>query len=240
MRTLIAGTSYIRDLDSLWLASQWGRVTRTLNPNSDILVVDTPGPMDWNVGELLPDTETSRYRWYRFHDNLGDLQKDGRDGWGRATMFALNLAVKTEYDYIALYDLDVLMCKAMEPTLDYMTQEGWKVASTRCSAHGWLEGIELLSVPYIRESNLIARYNWESMRAGVFPERRLEEIFGWDLRIIDLIGLRDDHQTLTPQNIWKLFPNGLDYLTHNKNMDVYREVLKRYGLTEAAPGITLT
>ena len=74
-RTLIFGTSYIADQTARWVLEQWMRITRKLNPDTDILLIDSASPVH------IPAFAGVRHK--QFTENIGHIWRSGKDGWGR-------------------------------------------------------------------------------------------------------------------------------------------------------------
>lgn len=217
MKTLIAGTSYIKDQHALWLAQTWVALGKSLNPDSDLLLVDTPAPFD-PVVELDCD---SRLAIRQFPDNIGHLTSTGRDGWGRATMEALSYAIQHDYDYVALLDADLIFCQSSEAIFRMMEDEHRVACSVRCPEYGWLEGIFFFNVRWLRATNFIRRYDWPNMQFGQLPELIMESLIGADLYLLPLLGSRDDGQRVTPESA-----RDLVWLTHNHDPETYRALIR--------------
>lgn len=226
---LIAGTCYINNPLKEWLAAQWVAANARLNPGVPMLLVDSASP-----GRLPahPDLQV-----LQLGDNLGHLQSTGVDGWGRAMMAIVEtaLAMAAPPRWLAVWDADVLMTRPLEDMLRVMERAGSKAVSCAAKPYmHWIEGFFIFDVEWLRERGLPARYDWQGMRLGVFPEDRMRQAIGGALRLLAMWGLRDDAGELTVENLWQLFPAGIDYLTHCSKVEVYREIMRRYGIPEAA------
>ncbi len=231
MKTLLAGTSYIRNPYQLWIAEQWVRLGKLLNPNTDLLIVDSDSPL--RPEDNLPDIR--RTTILQLGDNIGHLTYPApynKDGWGRATCEALDWAV--DYDYVATIDLDVIYVDPVEPIFTWMAENNIRVANPREPNYKWLEGITFWDTGYLKDSAFTSRYNWPSRGPQDSPQEYLMEgLMGEALTVIDLPGMRDDTNTLTPENLFMVFPSGISWLTHCQNKAVYLTLMARYGI---APG----
>src|SRR5579872_7105927 len=114
-RTLIFGTSYIADQQAKWLLQQWAAVTRKLNPDADMLVIDSASPVQFRLVDL-------DIRSLGFTDNVGHLSRTGRDGWGRAFCFGLETALREKYDYAVHIECDLLFARPVAPIIKRMAE----------------------------------------------------------------------------------------------------------------------
>lgn len=231
MRTLLAGTACFRTEDHLWLARQWLRVARILSPESDILVVETPGPLGDSWEDIWADFPETYYILQP--SNLGHLAQGGQDGWGRDMTTALEWAMARDYDYLALIDTDFIFTKPLAPIFQHMAENSSVALADRSRPNypHWLEGIHFFSVEWLRQMNFPTRYDWRAMRPGMFAEERMERAIGLDLEIYPLRGIRDDHHTISPETIRAAFPDGCDWLTH-ASREAYEALMEWYGLGE--------
>jgi hypothetical protein len=217
VRTLVFGTSYVSGQPSRYLFTQWLDLVTKLNPGADILVVDSASPD-------LP--ETGRANVLQLGDNIGHLNKTGRDGWGRAFCAGLNHAVHGGYDWVVHIETDLLFRNSVTPTVGKMSRSGVKIAAPVAHPYLFMEtALMFLSVSYIRDSDLVARYDWESVRQPELPEARLEGLVSDDLFLLPLKGLRND---MTEVGV-KGFPAWLDWITHAEP-GVFREFIRVNGL----------
>jgi hypothetical protein len=221
MRVLIFGTSYCEGQPARYLFGQWLDLVTRLNPDADILVVDSASPD-------LPDT--GRAQVLQLGDNIGHLTKTGRDGWGRAFCAGLQRAVEGGYDWVVHVETDLLLARPAAPTLDRMARSGVKVAAPMAYPHQFIEtALMFIAVPFIREADLIRRYDWQSLKPDDWPEVKLERLVREDLFTLPLRGLRNDLRQITARNMRVVYPNGIDWITHAEP-GVCREFLKVNGL----------
>lgn len=220
MKVLIFGTSYVDSQERKWLAEQWLRVTKSLNPGVDVLAVDTPGSVDW-----LPQEQWS----CQFVDNIGHLAKNSRDGWGRAFVKGIEVADMVGADYAVHIECDLLLAKPVMPVIDLMANHGIMALSTSAYPHRFMEtGILFLDMSYVKESRLIERYDWENPVPGL-PERRVEALLGDDLFLMPWWGFRDDYNVLEPDALKEHFPAGMDWITH-ASVPCYKRFMDMNGL----------
>jgi GT2 family glycosyltransferase len=233
-RTLIFATSYIADFTRRDLVSLWAKVTTKLNPDHDILLVDSASPVDpreflgwadYSVG--APITRSV----YRFPENIGHLNITGKDGWGRGFCKGIEIAIERGYEYMAHVDSDLIFCRPVEPIIEKLEKYGVKVAMPMGHPYLFTETAALfVSVPYLKEIDFVGKYNWEVPVAGRIPEMRCEDIFGDDLFCLPLRGMRNDGNLITWKNFDKMFPYGLDFFTHSQDMGLYDRLLKKNGI----------
>lgn len=231
LRCLLAGTAYLSSPEKLWLASQWARIGATLNPGMDMLVVESPSPDGFHWEEIWKAYPEVHY--IEQDTNIGHLAAGGQDGWGRDTMEAIRYAMDGGYDYLALIDTDVIFTRPLAPIFQHMEDTG-AVALSEYSHFNyphWLEALEFFSVPWLASVDFPARYGWQSMRPGMFPEERMEQAMGMDLEIYPLPGIRDDHKVVSRDTIRAMFPDGCAWLTH-ASREGYAALMEWYGLEE--------
>jgi hypothetical protein len=67
-----------------------------LNPDIDTILIDCASPFDPRV--FIKDIEV-----FRFADNVGAINKGGKDGAGRSITKGMEIAVERGYDYVCLH-----------------------------------------------------------------------------------------------------------------------------------------
>jgi|HubBroStandDraft_6_1064221.scaffolds.fasta_scaffold00056_25 predicted O-methyltransferase YrrM len=231
-RTLIFGTSYIDSEERLRLLKHWLDTTTYLNPDCDVMLVDSASPM-------LKDLE-----WYKFEgknklimtsfpDNIGHLSRRNtlrKDGWGRAFSEGLRYAIEEGYEWVVHIESDSLFRRAVTPIVEELEQDGTKAASipllgALSIGRGCVEtGLMFLNVAYLRESRLIERYCWQ--KRTTTPEAAVFQILGKDLRMMPWKGMRNDRDQVNHNNVLEY-----DWITHcNKDVGLYdkfaEEILK--------------
>lgn len=221
-RILIFGTIYAHDQKSSYLAKMNGNLIRRLNPGLDVMLVDSDSPIRVRWGE----------RDINLSPNIGHLSGGGRDGFGRAFCAGLDYAVDNEYDYVAQIDADILFAHPVRPVVERMCNAGVMVAAPMDFTYQFIEnGLMFYYVPWLRSTGFTAAYDWENSTQTEFPERKVERLCGDDLFILPYRGLRNDRGAVTPLNMRRAFPFGLDYITHAE-FDLYRAFLALNGLEE--------
>lgn len=231
---LIFSTSYVGDFARRDLVKLWAKVTTKLNPNTDILLIDSASPVDPRQFLEWPeyqDGEIAPRRIYRFDDNIGHLNISGQDGWGRAFCKGIQIAIDDGYDFIAHIDSDLIFCKPVRPIVDKMMNIGVNVAMPMSHPYMFTEtAVLFVSVPYLKEINFIQKYDWQKPKNGKLPEIRCEEIFADELFCLPLRGMRNDGNFINWQNFDKSFPYGLDFFTHSSDAGLYDRMLKKNGI----------
>lgn len=239
MKTLILGTCYIDPVAGAQrydgrMVRLWTQLAQHLNPDCDVLLIDSASPVDVfdAVGDHGPRTEIMR-----LDDNVGHINTTGRDGWGRSFSIGVRKAIALGYESLAYIDADIIFTRPVGPIFEKMARVGVKVACPWDTTYGILEnGLMFFSVPYLKESRLVERYDWDNRRRSDnpadIPEVVFEKLLEADLFTLPLRGLRDDHNRLTVNNIEHVFPyGGPDYLTHVRDFNVYLKALKMAGIS---------
>ncbi len=214
MRVLIFGTMWINSTHREELLKRWIALHRRLNPGCDFLLVDGGGST-WPIEGVIPP----EVAYLTFPDDIGSAVKGGRDGWGRAFTTGLQVAVEGGYDYVAHIEGDSLFRLPVMPICEQMARDGVKSASTAIGGMrngpelGWVEtGLMFFLVKYLEDSNLIERYDWQTLkRYPVTSESVLFKLIGDDLRMMPWRAFRDDRRVLTPDNVVE---QNLDWITH--------------------------
>ena len=234
MKLLLAGTSYIRNEKALYLVNEWMRMGRRLNGDSvDMILVDSFNPNNLTWGT------TDGVEKIQLPDDVGHLNSTGRDGWGRATMHALQYAIDKQYDMVALYDADLMFTRAIRPYAEMMWTAESKVASVIGTPCAWLEGIFIFNVEWMAERDVIGLYDWKSRVSTDCAEVYMEQAIGRprqtghnpdpdSLWILPIIGRREDGGLVRLENMQDVFPFGCDWLTHCQDFRVYEALAKRY------------
>lgn len=236
-RVLIFATTYVEDEDRMELTRLWVRMHSNLNPECDILLVDSQSPK-MKLGAIERFTtyqlgKTAKRMYYNFPDNVGHLSRKGRDGWGRAFCFGLDAAVDGRYDYVVHIEGDSLFRKPLKPIIQDMMVRRTKVLSVpvrgmRYEQASWVEtGLMLFDVGYLIESNFAEQYNWKIRTVRPTPEIVVRAMLGADLTMAPWKALRGDKSQIDHQNILDL---GLDWVTHCHNDKwVYERYAEAYG-----------
>lgn len=209
-RALIFGTSYVDTQEKRYLFGEWCKLIRRMNPAADIIVVDSASPsLD------VPIARANRIAILTLGDNIGHLAGGGQDGWGRAFARGLFHGVEGGYDHIVHIECDVLFAQPVDTVLRKMLEWGVPAAAPMAAPYQFIEtGLIFLSTAYLAKTNFIQRYDWENAPRHPMPETRVVDILGSGLFALPLRGLRNDIGGVTASNISKLFPDGIDWITH--------------------------
>jgi hypothetical protein len=203
MRTLIFGTSYIGNDHHAWIVQEWIRLHGTVNPEADLLLVDSASPKAIPLGvDVLQLGDNIGHRW---------RENYGQDGWGRAFCAGLEHAIREDYDWVACVEAD-LLCKMPVRELIRLTKiSGKHMGAPRATPHRFVEaGLMVMNTDWLEQWAFIHKYDW--CGGTVFPETRLENIAAEELHWLeDVKGVRlsDDGATRSRTDLRRL-----DYLTH--------------------------
>lgn len=222
-KILILGTSYVHGAAAAVIFEMWADLTRGLNPGVDILVVDSNSP---DPSHLISPIYANALRQAHFVDNIGHLSRGGRDGWGRAFSRGVQHAIDKEYDYLAVLDCDLLLARPVAEIIDKMARNGVKAAAPMAFPYQFTEtACSFWSVDYLRELDLIGRYDWENPPAnGLLPEQRIDQICAGEMFALPLRGFRND-MGVTAEQLPRLFPGGIDWI-HHAELPVMRKFLE--------------
>jgi hypothetical protein len=225
-RPLIFGTSYVPTRERLRVVELWAKVTRKLNPDCDIILIDSASPV--NLKEVC---DATGIEYWSFPDNIGHLNLTGKDGWGRAFCKGVEVAIERGYEYFVNLDSDLIFCKPCLPIIERMRCDGVKAAAPMDHVYLFLEtAVSFYQTAYMQESRFIESYNWEKGPTDAAPERQLEVLFSDRLWCLPLRGYRNDHWEVTHATIRTNFPYGLDYLTHVSDFSLYNRLLQMNGI----------
>jgi hypothetical protein len=226
-RILIAGTSHVHDEYTRELCKLWYRVVKTLNPEDDFILIDCGSPFD--PRQFLPEkTEV-----FRFEENIGAINRGGKDGAGRGVCMAVEWAIKGGYDYVAITEADFFFCEPVRKIINRMNKSGVKVASPGFAVPFWFPefGIFFLDVEYAKEFDFIGKYDWQNTQTYPLLEIKLENLFGDDLFMLGIRGQRNDYNQVNVANLANNYPYGnCKWLTQNRDPNVYLRLLEVNGI----------
>ena len=230
-RTLIFATTYVNCEDRAKLTDHWLTLTSRLNPDCDLMLVDSASPWPKLIDEerhgrfeTYAPGATGRRMLYRFADNVGHLSRGGRDGWGRAFCFGLRAAIDGGYDYVAHIEGDSLFRLPMTPIVRRMREENIDVASVpvkgmKRDMPGCVEtGLMVFRTHYLVESDFIAKYDWPRRKGGPMPELVVAWLIGTRVKLMPWRAWRGDRNEITHRNVLDL---DLDWVTHCHDVWVY-------------------
>ena len=231
-KILIAGTCYVPDDGRVELTKLWARVVQHVNPDIDVVLVDSASP--FNPRDFLPET----INVVSFPDNIGALSQGARDGSGRAFCKALELAVEGGYDYCMIWEADMLFAPSVESVIDKMRRVGVKVACPYADPYQFPEwGCSFWSTQYLKETRFIERYGWENCPKWPIPEWRIKHMVEDELFILPIHGYRNSMNTMNMGNMTNLFPySPPSFITHCLDFSLYYRFLdlNRIHLVEKA------
>ena len=203
MRTLIFGTTYVHDDLSLWICNEWIRLHSKLNPEADLLLVDSASPVPLPLGvDVL-----------QLGDNIGHRWKEnyGKDGWGRAFDAGLRHAVREGYEVVACIEGDLLCKVPVQRLVHPMLSSGADIAAPRATPHQFIEaGLMVMTGRWLREFDLASKYDWEN--GTVFPEDRLGALV--EDQILWLDDVKGARLTDCRERGHRIDISRLDYITH--------------------------
>lgn len=216
-RILIFGTVFEDNATRARLTDLWVELHRAVNPDCDLLLVDSESPHM----PRIPARHPHGVAYFNFGDNIGHLSRKGRDGWGRAFCRGLELAI-ANYDFAVHVEADSLFARPVRPIVEDMRRTGVKalsppVAGMRIagSEAGWTEtGLMFLDCRFVDASRLVERYAWPTRQKSPTPERVIRELLGSDLQLAAWRAWRGDKNVITATNVVGL---KLDWLTHVHN-----------------------
>ena len=207
-KILIIGTSYIHGAAASEMFRLWADTTLRLNPDADILVVDSASPME------LPYYPPP-LKYLNLPDNVGHLARGGKDGWGRAFSAGIGYAIRNEYEWVANIECDMLCAVPVEEIFAKMIRAGVKCCAPMAMPYHFTEtGCSFWSVPYLAKSKLVETYDWQNSKpTGPLPEQRIDAICAEDMFALPMRGMRNDARYNADQ-IQAMFPFGIDWITH--------------------------
>ena len=226
-RTLIFATTYVDCEDRAKLTDHWLTLTSRLNPDCDLMLVDSASPWPKLIDEerhgrfeiYAPDA-TGRRMIYRFSDNIGHLSRGGRDGWGRAFCFGLQAAIDSGYDYVAHIEGDSLFRLPLTPVVRRMREENAEVTSVpvkgmKRDMPGWVEtGLIVFKTRYLVETDFITKYDWPHRKESPTPELVVARLIGNRINLMPWRAWRGDKNEINHRNVLDL---DLDWITHCHN-----------------------
>lgn len=221
MRTMIFGTSYVQGAAALETFRMWQALTHRLNPNTDIVVIDSASPM-------FLDGDPS-FDMVQLGNNIGHLSRGGQDGWGRAFTVGLLNAIDMDYDWVVHIECDLLFARPVSEVIEKMIRSGVEAAAPMAMPYQFIEtALSFWNVAYLREIDLVDRYDWENPPAnGLLPEQRIAAICAESLFALPLRGFRNDMR-VTAEQLQRMFPTGIDWITHC-DLPVLRKFVEMQG-----------
>lgn len=216
LRVLIFATTYADTPERVRLTEQWVKLHGSLNPDCDLLLVDSASP-------LSLEQAGANILFHSFPDNIGHLSRNGpngpasggRDGWGRAFCKGLEIAADDGYDYAVHIEGDSLFRLPVMPIVNQMQGDGVDclsvpVEGTKRKEVGWVEtGLMFFDVRYVADSGFIRKYDWPNRKRSPTPEVIIHRILGPSLKMMPWKAERGDKSQITVDNVTQL-----DWVTH--------------------------
>jgi glycosyltransferase involved in cell wall biosynthesis len=205
MKTLIVGTSYVHGASAATVFGLWAKTVRALNPDTDVLVVDSKSPT------ALPD---HGFRQHTFPENIGHRSLNGKDGWGRAFVYGLQWAMDQDYEWVVCMDCDLLFARPVAETVEKMARYGVRCAAPMAFPYQFTEtALSFWNVGYLKEIDLIGKYDWQTPKTVLNPEQHIDNICKDAMFALPFRGMRNDGR-ITGQHLRMAFQNGIDWITH--------------------------
>lgn len=227
-KVLIVGSVYCDTPLRKTESELWGRIVEQQNKDCDLFLLDSKSPFE----PLAMMPTPSRWKYWSFDDNIGCITRGGRDGSGRAFCEALKIAAREGYDYVVVWETDVLFVPSVRPIINKMRAAGVKLAAMFANPFQFVEfGIAFWDVKYAVESKFVERYNWEKTPPWPIPEFRIQNLTENELFILPMHGWRNSENTMNVANIVNIFPYKLPvFLTHCRDANVYIRWLDLHGM----------
>jgi hypothetical protein len=203
----------------------WSKVARGLNPDCDVLVIDSVSPFDPRV--FLSGVEV-----VGFDRNVGHLCRGGQDGAGRTFCEGMLIAAERGYDFVVHWETDLLFARPIRPIVEKMARTGVKVAALATKYYQFLEwGISFFDVSHMIATRFVERYCWQTAPKWPIPEVRIEQLTGEDLFVLPFRGMRNDMNEANVANLAGMFPYfPPDYITR-ATLPLCYEFLRLNGIT---------
>jgi hypothetical protein len=244
-RILVAGSAYIHNEGLRELCKLWTRVVSHLDPNVDVVIIDSVSPfepavfLDWpvfNEVDGLPKTSIlplpSRYV-YKFKENLGHLSRGGEDGAGRTFCKSIELGIEGGYDYVAVIETDLIFLRSVTDICKRMQRTGAQMTACPNAQYAFPEfGACFIDCKWAREFGLIEKYNWKKSQPWPIPEIRLMNIVQDYLMLLPIYGMRVDQMPITPinfANYWPYAPPA--WVTHAEDFQIYLKAITMNNIT---------
>lgn len=242
-RILVAGSAYIHSEGLRELCKLWTRVVQHLDPNVDVVIIDSVSPfepavfLDWpifhegdNYYHDLPESK----RWiYRFGENLGHLSRGGEDGAGRTFCKSIQLGIDLGYDYVAVIETDLIFLRSITDICKRMRRSGTQMAAAPNAQYQFPEfGACFIDCKWAKEFDLIGKYNWKKSQPWPIPEIRLMNIVQEYLMLLPVYGIRVDQTGITAislQNYFPYYPPA--WITHAEDFQIYLKAIMLNNIT---------
>jgi hypothetical protein len=242
-RILVAGSAYIHNEGLRELCKLWTRVVQHLDPNVDIVIIDSVSPfepaafLNWHCvgdGEDIVTADGQCQDWvYRFKENLGHLSRGGEDGAGRTFCKSIELGIEGGYDYVAVIETDLIFLRSITDICKRMRRSGTQMAAAPNAQYQFPEfGACFIDCRWAKEFDLIGKYNWKKSQPWPIPEIRLMNIVQEYLMLLPVYGIRVDQTGITAislQNYFPYYPPA--WITHAEDFQIYLKAIMLNNIT---------
>jgi hypothetical protein len=242
-RILIAGSAYIHNEGLRELCRLWTRVVSHLDPNVDIVIIDSVSPfepavfLDWPIheeGKFRNMPVSMPMKWvYRFKENIGHLSRGGEDGAGRTFCESIRLGIVGGYDYVAVIETDLIFLRSVTDICKRMQRTGVQMAACPNAQYQFPEfGACFIDLKWAREFRLIDKYNWKKSQPWPIPEIRLMNIVQDYLMLLPIYGIRIDQTGITAISLPNYFPYYPPaWITHAEDFQIYLKAIMLNNIT---------
>jgi hypothetical protein len=235
-RILVAGSAYIHNEGLRELCRLWTRVVTHLDPNVDIVIIDSVSPfepavfLEWPCiveGDGIPPVKNPGKWIYRFNDNIGHLSRGGEDGAGRTFCKSIELGIAGGYDYVAIIETDLLFLRSVTDICQRMQRSGTQIVACPNKQYDFPEfGACFIDTKWARDFDLIGKYNWKKSQPWPIPEIRLMNIVQDYLMLLPIYGMRVDQMPITAVNLANYFPYSPPaWITHAEDFQIYLKAI---------------
>lgn len=244
-RILVAGSAYIHNEGLRELCKLWTRVVAHLDPNVDVVIIDSVSPfepavfLDWPVvpeesGSFMYARATKPWKWvYKFTENIGHLSRGGEDGAGRTFCKSIELGIEGGYDYVAVIETDLIFLRSITDICKRMLRSGTQMSAAPNAQYAFPEfGACFIDCKWAKEFDLIGKYNWKKSQPWPIPEIRLMNIVQDYLMLLPIYGIRVDQTGITAISLPNYFPYYAPaWITHAEDFQIYLKAIMLNNIT---------
>ncbi len=234
-KVLVYGTMYMYEKpgesgqrwESVDMIKMWLKCLELHNPDYDLLLVDSDsseslvkqlGIERVNLKDF--DGNFKKHNILTFDENIGHLSKNGKDGWGRAFIKGIELAMQYGYDYAVHVESDLLFSGDIDSVIERMEREKVGFLVPWNNIYKWVEtGLMFMNLDYLRKVDFINKYNWPKRTVKPTPEEVVGKIVKDEWKKLEMPGGRNDNQWMEHNAAGKRMPvleyvKSLKYITH--------------------------